>query len=154
MKKLLLFPLLSLLFINTNSAQEVPTKKTKESFIEWNFGVAFVHNVGVPLPGTSVLWGKTYIDENNFIFEYEAGFALPTLVTGKIGVGKKFHNTKVVVGVRPFPFNLFAQSSFPAGKKGYWIASIEMNPFSSSSRHLSSKGILNFGYRWNLGASN
>ena len=49
--------------------------------------------------------------------EYEAGFALPSLVTGKLGIGKKFNNTKVIVGVRPFPFNLYLQSSFTKGKK-------------------------------------
>ena len=94
-------------------------------------------------------------DRSNTIFEYEAGFALPTLVTGKIGIGKKFNNTKVIVGIRPFPFNLYLQSSFPAGKKGYWIAALELNPLKYETiLSFESKGILSFGYRWNLPSKN
>ncbi|MET6991457.1 hypothetical protein [Sediminicola arcticus] len=151
MKKLLLISLLSIFFFQKSEAQEISAGKSKNSFVEWNFGVAYMPNDDFIFPGTSVLWGRTYINENNFIFEYEAGFALPSLVTGKLGIGKKFNNTKVIVGVRPFPFNLYLQSSFPKGKKGYWITSIEFNPLDSdTSLSFESKAILNFGYRWNI----
>ncbi len=102
-------------------------------------------------PGTSVLLGRTHINDNNFIFEYEAGFALPSIVTGKLGIGKKFNNTKVIVGVRPFPFNLYSQSSFMGGRKGYPIVSIEYNPLDDSPLSFRSTAILNLGYRWRLG---
>ena len=155
MKKLIfIFTLSFLFFTSASKAQKLSSYKTIDSFIEWNFGFAFFTD-GI-FPGTSVLWGKTYINENNFIFEYEAGFALPTLVTGKIGIGKKYKKAKYVFGIRPFPFHLYAQSSFPAGKKGYWIASVEYNP-SNNTDHLfsfGSRAILNFGYRWNLTSSN
>ena len=155
MKKLLLCFLLSFFFLKNSKAQELSNGKTEHSFFEWNFGVAFISDVSFPMPGTSVLWGKTFINENNIIFEYEAGFALPTLVTGKIGIGKKFNNTKVIVGIRPFPFNLYLQSSFPAGKKGYWIAALELNPLKYETiLSFESKGILSFGYRWNLLSKN
>ena len=151
MKKLLLISLLSIFFFFNSEAQEISTGKSKNSFVEWNFGVAYIVDDDFVFPGTSVLWGSTYINENNFIFEYEAGFSLPSLVTGKLGIGKKFNNTKVIVGVRPFPFNMYLQSSFTKGKKGYWITSIEFNPLNSdSSLSFSSKAILNFGYRWNM----
>jgi len=90
--------------------------------------------------------------ENNLIIEYSVGFALPTLVTGKFGIGKKFDTTKIIMGVRPYPFNIFLETSFITRTKGYWITSIEFNPLKSSSTLLSfdSKAILNFGYRWNL----
>ena len=147
MKKLLFISVLSLLFFGHIKAQD----KSIKTFTEWNFGVASIPDDKNILPGTSFLWGKTITNENNFIVEYEAGFALPTLVTGKIGIGKKFNNTKVIVGIRPFPFNLYLQSSFPAGKKGYWIASIEFNPLNSdTSLSFGSKAILNLGYRWNV----
>ena len=151
MKKLLLIFLLSFFFFGNSEAQEISTEKSKNSFVEWNFGVAYIVEDNFVFPGTSVLWGRTYINENNLILEYEAGFALPSLVTGKLGIGKKFNNTKVIVGVRPFPFNLYLQSSFTKGKKGYWITSIEFNPLNSdSSLSFGSKAILNFGYRWNI----
>ena len=150
MKKLLLISLLSFFFFCNSEAQEISTGKSKNSFVEWNFGVAYIDDSFV-FPGTSVLWGRTYINENNLILEYEAGFALPSLVTGKLGIGKKFNNTKVIVGVRPFPFNLYLQSSFMGGRKGYPIVSIEYNPLDDSPLSFGSTAILNFGYRWRLG---
>ena len=150
MKKLLLISLLSFFFFSNSEAQEISTGKSKNSFVEWNFGVAYIDDSFV-FPGTSVLWGRTYINENNLILEYEAGFALPSLVTGKLGIGKKFNNTKVIVGVRPFPFNLYLQSSFMGGRKGYPIVSIEYNPLDDSPLSFGSTAILNFGYRWRLG---
>ena len=150
MKKLLLISLLSFFFFNKIGAQEISTGKSNNSFVEWNFGFANIEDEFI-FPGTSVLWGRTYVNENNLIFEYEVGLALPSLVTGKLGIGKKFNTTKVIVGVRPFPFNFFLQSSFTNGKKGYWIASIEFNPLdSNTSLSFGSKAILNFGYRWNI----
>lgn len=151
MKKQLLISLLSFIFFNNIEAQEkITSDKSINSFVEWNFGVAFIGDNFI-FPGTSVLWGETYVNENNLIFEYEAGLALPSLITGKLGIGKKFNNTKVIVGARPFPFNLYLQSSFAEEKKGYWITSVEFNPLGSDqSISLGSKAILNFGYRWNI----
>jgi hypothetical protein len=151
MKKSILISLFSFIFFNNIEAQEkIVSEKSINSFVEWNFGVAFIGDNFI-FPGTSFLWGETYVNENNFIFEYEAGLALPSLITGKLGIGKKFNNIQVIVGVRPFPFNLFLQSSFTSGKKGYWITSIEFNPlYSANSISFGSKAIINFGYRWNL----
>jgi len=153
MKKQLLITLVLFFFFNDIVAQEIATEKSKNSFVEWNFGVGFIGDNFI-FPGTSVLGGNTYINANNIIFEYEVGFALPSLITGKMGVGKKFNNTNVIVGVRPFPFNLYLQSSFTNGKKGYWIASLEFNPlysdYSDKTISFGSKAIINFGYRWNI----
>jgi len=147
MKKLLFISVLSLLFFGHIKAQD----KSIKTFTEWNFGVALIPDDKNLLPGTSFLWGKTITNKNNFIVEYEAGFALPTIITGKFGVGKQFNNTKVIIGVRPFPFNFYAQSSFTNGKKGYWIASIEYNPLKANANlSFESKTILNFGYRWHV----
>ena len=157
MKKLLLISLLSFFFFINSEAQEISTEKSKNSFVEWNFGVAYTAYTddSFVFPGTSVLWGRTHTYENNLIFEYEVGMALPSVVTGKLGIGKKFNTTKVIVGVRPFPFNLYLQSSFTNKKKGYWIASIEYNPLNRDTGvSLASKAILNFGYRWNINKDN
>tara|TARA_B110001452_G_scaffold266294_1_gene272795 strand:+ start:1916 stop:2302 length:387 start_codon:yes stop_codon:yes gene_type:complete len=103
----------STLFSNTNPSTEI----TKTSFFEFNFGVALVSfDSLIPFPGASALWGTTFINQDNFIFEYEVGFAFPTIVTGKMGVGKRFNITNVILGLRPWPFNLYAQSSFSPTK--------------------------------------
>jgi len=151
MKKLLLVSGLLLFFMNIVSAQKTSKWTSENSFIEWNFGVALIDDDGFPFPGTSILWGKTLINDNNFIVEYEGGFALPTLVTGKIGIGKKMNNTNLTFGIRPFPFHLYTQATFATQKNGYWITSIEVNPFGTKSRiSFESKAMLTFGYRWNL----
>lgn len=135
-------------------AQESISANTKSSFSEWNFGVAFIpeentFDVIEIWPGTSFLWGKTIINENNFILEYSAGFAFPSILTGKVGIGKNFNDTKVTFGVRPFPSTLYLQSSFTNGEKGYWIVSLEANPFDSDfDLSFGSKALLTFGYRW------
>ena len=152
MKKLILFFCFSVFFIASNYAQELSKGVSKDSFIEWNFGVAFLEGENILFPGASVLWGKTYINEKDLIFEYEAGFALPTLVTAKLGIGKKFNNTKGVVGIRPFPFNVYGQTSFAKSENRYWIASIEYNPMNSKDRF--SNALLNIGYRWYLDRKN
>ena len=142
--------------LSTNGVAEVQLReeKSKYNFIEWNFGLAYLEggDVPFPLPGTSVLFGGTHINTNNFIFEYEVGLALPSIVTGKLGIGRRFNKTDVIVGVRPFPFNLYLQSSFANKQKGYWISSVEFNPLYNTETPLSfgSTAILNFGYRWNL----
>lgn len=155
-KKLFFIVVLSFLIFSNIEAQEKATGTTHSSFVEWNFGIALVGvEDSFPFPGTSVLWGRTHTYENNLIFEYEVGMALPSVVTGKLGIGKKFNTTKVIVGVRPFPFNLYLQSSFTNKKKGYWIASIEYNPLNiDTGVSLASKAILNFGYRWNINKEN
>ncbi|MBT4915919.1 MAG: hypothetical protein HON66_03745 [Formosa sp.] len=123
----------------------------KESFKEWNFGVAIMKGSNFPFPGGSYLWGATFINEKNFIIEYQYGFALPTLLTGKLGIGKRFKKTEVVVGVRPLPFNVYGQTSFVKGKEGDWIVSFEFNPMSNVGL---SKAIFNVGYRWDLATRN
>ena len=123
----------------------------KESFKEWNFGVAIMKGSNFPFPGGSYLWGATFINEKDFIIEYQYGFALPTLLTGKLGIGKRFKKTEVVVGVRPLPFNFYGQTSFVKGKEGDWIVSFEFNPMSNVGL---SKAIFNVGYRWDLATRN
>ena len=157
MKKSLPIFIFVLLFSLSIKAQESTTFSdtdpstgiTKTSFFEWNFGVALVSFEGDrynPFPGASALWGTTFINKENLIFEYEVGFAFPTLVTGKIGVGKRFNNTNVVVGVRPWPPTVYLQTSFSTTKEKSWIASIEGSPLGEGF----TVGNINVGYRWNI----
>ena len=146
MKKTIFSSLLLLFFFLTSNAQKSNSITSENSFIEWNVGIAFITDENFPFPGSSVLWGKTYVNKNDIIFEYQAGFALPSLITGKIGIGKMFDTTKVIVGIRPFPFNIFLQSSFATRKNGYWITSVELNPLNANNYvSFASKAIVNVG---------
>jgi len=131
---------------------------TSSTFYELNGGLAAIGDFEAIFPGMSFLFGATFINENNLILEVEAGLALPTMFTGKMGVGRKFNRHSMVVGIRPFPFNIYLQNSFRPSDKGYWIMSVELNPlndqFESSDSNISisfgSKAIFNVGYRWHI----
>ncbi|MCA0131814.1 hypothetical protein [Winogradskyella alexanderae] len=151
MKRLIIVSVLSIFMFVYLNAQENSNGKTITSFSELNVGIAQLTSEYDVFPGVSYLWGKTVVDENNFIVEYEAGFALPTIITGKVGIGKKFDNTHVIVGLRPYPFNLYFQASLMSGNKGYWIMSVEYNPVGSDSFiFFESRALFNIGYRWYL----
>ena len=152
-KLFLLFLMISVIN-NSLWSQEINTGITKNSFSELNFGVAFLTSAEISddttiFPGVSFLWGKTIINENDFIIEYSAGIAIPSIITGKVGIGKKINTTKIILGVRPYPTNLYLQSSFTNGEKGYWTVSFEYNPLDSDMGiSLYSKALITLGYRW------
>jgi len=165
MKNLFTF-LFLICFANIASAQLkeriIWRGKPLQTFIEWNVGIAYLGNNEFPyfFPGTSVLWGQTFTS-NNIVLEYETGLALPTGMsgnlgmglTGKFGLGLNFNNTSVIIGVRPYPSQLYIQSSFAVSKQGYYIVSVEYNPFDQDERsELSfySLSIINLGYRWSI----
>ena len=103
MKKtiLILFLLPTLLF----------SQSFNEPYKEFNFGVAAGFEGGV-FPGASYLWGKTHYYNNNTLLDYQAGFAFPTIVTGKIGFGWGGSNYATIIGVRPWPSTAYLQFSF------------------------------------------
>jgi len=154
------FLLLASIATTSIASQELTNKPSKENFIEWNFGAAYLpegNSLGdiTIFPGTSVLWGKTNINQNGFIFEYSAGFALPSIITGKLGIGQKFGNTKVIFGIRPYTSNLYLSSSFTNGDKGYWIVSLEYNPLNSDLvLSVESQALFTLGYRWYVNKKN
>ena len=82
-----------------------------EPYKEFNFGVASGFEGGV-FPGASYLWGKTNYYNNNTLLDYQAGFAFPTIVTGKIGFGVGGSNFATIIGVRPWPSTAYLQFSF------------------------------------------
>ena len=50
-----------------------------------------------------------YGEKQHILLDYEYGFALPTLITGKIGLGIGNPNNTLVLGVRPFPTSGYLQ---------------------------------------------
>ena len=117
----------------------------KTSFFEANAGLAFVP---FPFPGVSYLYGTTFVNKDDVIFEYQIGLALPSLFTAKLGMGKRFDNTDVVIGIRPFQLHFYAQTSFNNNATNSWIASIEVGTQNEES--LFSAAMINVGYRWKI----
>jgi len=129
-----------------------PKEMISTTYLETNFGVAFVDMLdGLPFPGCSGLIGTT-INIEGFLIDVEGGFALPTVLTGKVGLGFAVGDINIIAGMRPYPFHLYTQSTLKNTEKGCWIISVELgsNVFSPGFDHWESLGMINFGYRYTI----
>ena len=129
-----------------------PKEMISTTYLETNFGVAFVEMLdGLPFPGCSGLIGTT-IDIDGFLIDVQGGFAIPTIITGKIGLGFAVGDVNIIAGMRPYPFHLYTQSTLKNTEKGCWIISVELgsNVFSPGFDHWESLGMINFGYRYTI----
>ncbi len=133
---LLLFPLFML-------AQNV-------TYLEANIGLANIRE-DLWFPGTSCLIGYKTDLSKELLLDMEAGIALPSILTAKIGLGTYIHKKSkfaIVAGIRPWPLHLYVQTNLPSGKKGQWIIALEKGDRSIYS-FLSNMNV-NIGYRWNI----
>ena len=90
----------------------------KEKYIESNWGIAavqFIIDEGpLPFPGTSVLFGSRKFYSNDTFLDTQIGLAFPSILTGKIGYGKRFTNGEsLTAGIRVFPTHLFLTTGIP-----------------------------------------
>lgn len=116
-----------------------------ESFLEMNFGLAALGPHGSLyglFPGTSFLWGSTG-SHSGFVYELQIGAALPTILTGKLGVGVGDLNNNLMIAVRPWP-----QTIGPQVTIRQWTMSFEICTGNESSANTSFIGTV--GYRWTL----
>lgn len=89
-----------------------------DSYIESNWGVAIVNpNSGVGFPGTSVLaGGRHFISSHGFV-EAQGGLALPSILTAKLGGGKKWDSGwSLSTGIRVFPLHGYLQTGVPTSR--------------------------------------
>lgn len=120
-------------------------QKEKQSFVELNVGVAaiggyeFKNNT---YPGCSFLFGQTYLS-GNFVAEWQAGPALPTLVTGKVFFGRGNLYNNCGIGIRPWP--LFIGPQVQLGRLSLSFEYGFVNELSFSAGLIAS-----IGYRWFL----
>jgi len=89
-----------------------------ERYIESNWGVAIINpNSGVVFPGTSVLaGGRHFISSHGFV-EAQGGLALPSILTAKLGGGKKWGSGwSLSTGIRVFPLHGYLQAGVPTSR--------------------------------------
>lgn len=89
-----------------------------ESYIESNWGVASIDpKPGVVFPGTSVLaGGRHFISRHGFV-EAQGGLALPSILTAKLGGGKKWDSGwSLSSGIRVFPLHGYLQTGVPTSR--------------------------------------
>jgi len=126
--------------------------------LEWNAGVSYI-DLDAYVPGCSYLIGTTYITKSNLVLDAQIGLALPTLVTGKIGVGFKAKNAIITAGIRPYPSHAYVQLQWLPNNRHYsFIFSFEESALSMTDnynwegRSAYSIRLATVGYRWNLGS--
>lgn len=163
MKRLFLISLFAIL-INSNvlsqdQKSDFDNGVINQAYGEFNFGAALIRgDLDGPFPGISLLAGnKTYF-KNHLIIDAQIGFALPSIATGKLGVGYKTMNGEIIVGIRPWPMHFYLQTQIAPTARGEWIMSVEVSPYTFNRSYgevpqkvsMQSIGMLNFGYRWNI----
>ena len=80
---------------------------TEKKSLEWNFGVASVVEYDfsdIVFPGLSVLYVKTKSYSGGLVKEAQIGFAAPSIITAKLGVGAGSLDKNILFTVRPWPF--------------------------------------------------
>jgi hypothetical protein len=87
-------------------------KYEAQNYIDANFGFALVEiDENVPFPGASILFGRRSFIAQKTFFDFQLGFAFPTIATAKIGIGELDPVTgkSWAVGIRPWPAHFYLQ---------------------------------------------
>ena len=117
--------LLGPLHVHVFSQSETSVAGAKEggqearNYIDASWGLALIEE-SLPFPGASVLLGTRVFRSETMFVDGEMGLALPSVVTGKFGVGKLNPSTgrTVTLGIRPFPSHLYIQFGKDDGRCG------------------------------------
>lgn len=101
-------------FTMVNRAQN---EVRNEGYIESNWGLAAISGLasdGAVFPGTSLLaGGRTFIGKTTFV-EGQFGLAFPSIVTAKVGGGRKWDSGwSYSTGVRIWPIHFYAATGIP-----------------------------------------
>ncbi len=113
------------------------------NYKEYNFGIYLGDYIPV-FPGMSFLLGQTVYFSNYILLDYQIGFAVPTIGTGKIGLGIGNEKNSILIGIRPWPPSGFAQYTF--NKKQTFSFEV-MPPLANTNSGISGL-IINYGYRF------
>ena len=94
--------LVSILFFNVSKGQVSTT------YTEINTGFS---TGTVPLfPGVSYMYGGSTKYPSGVILDYEGGFAFPSIITGKVGIGFSIDPyLDASIGIRPWPSSTYVQ---------------------------------------------
>ena len=102
MKKIILI-FLFIPFVSFSQVSKKSFSKTTENYREFNLGICYFDYDDF-WPGFSFLCGRTiYFNNNNTVLDFQAGLALPSIVTGKIGYGIGNVNSNLLISLRPHP---------------------------------------------------
>lgn len=116
------------------------TQHPSQTFTEVNLGVATLSGYTEDVfPGGSVLLGMTRQPSDNFVVEFQAGVAFPSVATAKVGAGVGSLDRNVLLSLRPYPFAVA-----PKIKRDNWTLSLE---FGNTNGDWENGTIATMGYR-------
>ena len=143
MKKLLVILLLPLTLLSQKQ------ERVSTVYAEINTGVAFIDEL--PFPGMSGLIGTT-LNAGGFLLDFEAGLALPTIWTAKMGVGYEMGRSQVTAGIRPYPAHVYIQHVITGKKYGAFLISVELGleEMGVDADSFESLAMITFGWRFTL----
>jgi hypothetical protein len=147
-----IFTLCFMMYVCQLSAQLTPTKRT---YLELNAGMARVIDDEFYFPGVSFLVGQQVPFAKLFFVEYQAGLALPSIVTAKVGLGIAGNHVGLSGGFRVFP-NFYYGQAHIRFNNGQLNFSFEASPFAQTdfeSLSFQADRIFTCGYQWNIGKS-
>lgn len=127
------------------------------TYFELNGGIAMLSSDldGGIFPGLSCIFGRQVFINNSVFFEFQGGFALPSIATAKTGFGFTADGIGASAGLRIFPMMGYVQVHFPT-KNGQFNISAEASPLVNNDPNFLSFGAKNLftcGYQWNIGKS-
>ncbi len=133
------------------------------TYREFNTGVALLNKysiteLGGVLIGLSYVSGKQHYFSEKYFFEYQMGLALPSIVTGKLGVGATGKIFGGSIGIRVLPTFLYGQLHFRF-EKSQLNFSAEVSPFynynsgNEISPSFGANAIFTCGYQWPIDES-
>ena len=116
---------------------------THNAFVELSIGLASVGDYDFTLggvPGACLSFGGTF-SNSGMVYELQLGAAVPSIVTGKIGLGGGDLERNFLLTVRPWPFSIG-----PQVKIEEFTFSFEIGTAEESSLYAGLIGTV--GYRW------
>lgn len=141
----------------TASVLGARAQNISNNYFETNIGISKI-NFGddAYFPGISLLFGHRKIMENNMVVDAQFGLAAPSVVTGKIGIGYRFPETRTIIsaGIRPFPAHAYTQlECFNKAGRSSWVFSSEVSAYTLGGHpyediSFASEAIFTIGYRF------
>ena len=122
-------------------------QENKENkFIEFNIGMAAIDGYDFydAFPGASILFGQTRQISDNGIFEYQAGIAAPSIITGKVAVGYGNLKNNIALAIRPWPLFIGPQAKIGNLSLSFEVGTADEISFDAGL-------ISTVAYRWSIG---
>ena len=119
-------------------------------YVEANAGVA-IDYWKASHPAASLMLGSTFNMGDYSLVDVQIGAAIPSIITGKIGVGSYFgqkQNMSIIGGCRIYPLMFYGQFTLGQVETFQFVLSGEVG--GGGPKSLDLKYLFNAGFRWSI----